>query len=34
MSSATHFELVSDWLLDAPVEAVYGALHDTATWPT
>jgi hypothetical protein len=31
--SATHFELVSDWHLAAPIERVYDALHDTQRWP-
>lgn len=30
---ATHFELVSHWRIDAPVERVWAALTDTGTWP-
>jgi uncharacterized protein YndB with AHSA1/START domain len=31
--SAAFFELVSDWLIDAPVEQVWQALHDAHAWP-
>jgi uncharacterized protein YndB with AHSA1/START domain len=34
MSAAHHFELVTDWRIDAPIDAVYDALFDTASWPT
>ena len=28
-----HFSLLSLWKLEAPIDRVWGALHDTAAWP-
>lgn len=33
MNQPTFFELVSEWQLDAPVEAVWSALHKAEDWP-
>lgn len=30
---STHFDLVSQWRIHAPVELVWAALTDTASWP-
>lgn len=29
-----HFSLLSLWKLEAPIDRVWAALHDTAAWPT
>ncbi len=31
--SSTHFDLVSQWRIDAPVERVWAALTDPSSWP-
>ena len=29
-----HFSLLTLWRLEAPIDRVWGALHDTVSWPT